>query len=73
MGEGVKKTHIMYRANLNYVSFNECFPALLEEGLMVEADDADGGVSYRTSEKGRALVEKLSEAEKAMPKKKRFT
>ena len=70
---GAKKTHIMYRANLNYVSFNKYFPALLEEGLMVKADDPDGFVLYRTSEKGRVLLKKLSEVEKAMPNKKRVT
>ena len=70
LGEGAKKTHIMYRANLNYVSFSKYFPALLEEGLMVEVDDPDGGVLYRTSEKGRALLKMLSAVEKSLPKKK---
>lgn len=73
LGGGAKKTHIMYRANLNYVSFNKYFPALLGEDLMVEVDDPDGGVLYRTSKKGRALLKLLSSVDKSLPKKKRVT
>lgn len=68
LGGGAKKTHIMYRANLNYVSFNKYFPVLLEEDLMVELDDPDGGVLYRTSEKGRGLLKLLDGVKKALPK-----
>lgn len=72
LGGGVKKTHIMYRANLNYVSFNRYFRVLFEEGYVVEAGDPDGGVLYRTSEKGRILVKKLNEVEDELPRGKRF-
>jgi predicted transcriptional regulator len=67
--EAVKKTHIMYRANLNHVSFNRFFPALVEQGYVVEAGDPEGGTLYRTSEKGKALIKALSEVETRIPRK----
>jgi len=70
--EAVKKTHIMYRANLNYVSFNRCFPVLVEQGYIVEAGDPEGGTLYRTSEKGMALIKALSEVETRIPRKDRL-
>jgi len=72
LGEGAKKIHTMYRANLNYVSFNRHFPVLIKEGYMIEVNDVDGGVLYRTSEKGRALLKKLSAVEVGLPRKKGF-
>jgi predicted transcriptional regulator len=67
--EAVKKTHIMYRANLNGISFNKFFPALVEQGYVVEAGDPEGGTLYRTSEKGVALIKALSEVERRIPRK----
>ena len=69
LGRGVKKTHIMYRANLNFVSFNKYFPALLEGGLIVELDDPDGGSLYITSEKGKALLRLLNGVNEALAEK----
>jgi predicted transcriptional regulator len=69
--EAVKKTHIMYRANLNRASFNKFFPALVEQGYVVEAGDPEGGTLYRTSEKGKALIKVLSEVETRIPLKDR--
>jgi predicted transcriptional regulator len=65
----VKKTHMMYKTNLNFVSFNRIFPILLEQGLIVDAGDPEGGTLYRTSEKGMSLIKVLSEAETKIPKK----
>jgi predicted transcriptional regulator len=73
LGEGAKKTHIMYRANLNCVSFKKVFPVLVDEGYMVEVDDPDGGVLYRISEKGRILLKLLNSVEESLPRKKRVT
>lgn len=70
--EEVKKTHIMYRANLNYVSFHRLFPVLVDQGYIVEVGDPEGGVLYRTSEKGMALVRVLSEVETKIPRKGRL-
>lgn len=69
---GVKKTHIMYKANLNHVSFNRYFPVLVEEGYVVEVGDPDGGVLYRTSKKGLALLKKLNDVEDKLSRKKGF-
>jgi len=69
LGKGAKKTHIMYRANLNFVSFNKYFPALLEGGLIVELDDPDGGSLYITSEKGKALLRLLNGVNEALAEK----
>ncbi|MDH5461403.1 MAG: winged helix-turn-helix domain-containing protein [Candidatus Bathyarchaeota archaeon] len=71
LGKGTKKTHIMYRANLNFVSFNKYFFALLEKGLMVELNDPDGGMVYRTSEKGRDLFKLLTGVNKSLPSRQR--
>jgi predicted transcriptional regulator len=70
--EAVKKTHIMYRANLNHVSFNRFFPTLVEQGYVVEAGDPEGGTLYRTSEKGMTLIKALSEVETKIPRKDRL-
>jgi predicted transcriptional regulator len=67
--EAVKKTHIMYRANLNHASFNRVFPVLVEQGYIVEAGDPEGGTFYRTSEKGKALIKALNEVETKIPGK----
>ena len=71
LGKETKKTHIMYRANLNFVSFNKYFFALLEKGLMVELNDPDGGMVYRTSEKGRDLFKLLTGVNKSLPSRQR--
>jgi predicted transcriptional regulator len=49
---GVKKTHIMYKANLNYVSFNRLFPVLVEQGYVVEAGDPEGESSIARARRG---------------------
>jgi len=68
-GEGDKKTRIMYKANLNYVSFNTYFKALLEAGLIKRVTNSNGGFVYRITEKGRSLMKVLNEAKNAIPKK----
>jgi predicted transcriptional regulator len=62
----------MYRANLNYVSFNRLFPVLVAQGYIVEAGDPEGGVLYRTSEKGMGLIKVLSDVETKVPRKNRL-
>ena len=62
---------MMYRANLIHVSFNKYFPVLIEQGYVVEAGDPDGGVVYRTSEKGVALLRTLDDVESKLRRKKR--
>jgi predicted transcriptional regulator len=51
----IKKTHIMYRANLSYEQTIHYLSELFSKGLIVQ-DVADGALVYRTTEKGRALL-----------------
>ena len=70
---GVKKTHIMYRANLSYEQVYLYLRELTSKRLIVQ-DATSDGVLYRTTEKGREfllyytrLVEFLEEEAKQEP------
>jgi len=55
----------MYRANLNFLRFDRYFDRLLEAGLVEVVDNPgseSGGVVYRTTERGRELLETLKSA-----------
>ena len=52
---GIKKTHIMYKANLSYEQIIHYLSELFSKGLIVQ-DVADGALVYRTTEKGRAFL-----------------
>ena len=49
---GVNKTGIVYGANLNFKMVGKYLPLLMKRGLVVKLD-GEGGVVYRTTEKGR--------------------
>lgn len=68
---GIKKTHIMYKANLSYEQVVQYLSELMEKRLIVqdisESDDngrrgsstgsaGSGGVIYRTTEKGHEFL-----------------
>jgi predicted transcriptional regulator len=66
---GIKKTHIMYRANLSYEQVHLYLGELIGKRL-ISQDVSSDGVIYRTTEKGREfllyytrLVEFLEEEE----------
>ena len=70
---GIKKTHIMYRANLSYEQVYLYLGDLIGKRLIVQ-DVSPDGVVYRTTEKGREflthytrLVEFLEEETKQDP------
>ena len=52
---GIKKTHIMYRANLSYEQVHMYLAELIEKGLLVQAS-TDEGLVYRTTERGREFL-----------------
>ena len=67
---GIKKTHIMYRANLSYEQVHLYLGDLIGKRLIVQDVSSEDGVVYRTTEKGREfllhytrLVEFLEEEE----------
>jgi predicted transcriptional regulator len=47
---GVKKSHIVYRANLNFNTFNKYLESLKMAGLMI--GPTGGSRFYKTTEKG---------------------
>jgi predicted transcriptional regulator len=53
---GIKKTHIMYRANLSYEQILYYLGELLTRGLL-EQDTFEGTQIYRTTEKGREFLQ----------------
>jgi predicted transcriptional regulator len=52
---GIKKTHIMYRANLSYEQVHLYLGELIGKGL-IEQDVSSDGVVYRTTSKGREFL-----------------
>ena len=52
---GIKKTHIMYRANLSYEQVHMYLGELIEKRLVAQ-DVSPDGVVYRTTEKGREFL-----------------
>ena len=59
------KTRIMYRCNLNYKCFNRYLKELLEKGLIVKIERSSRKTElYKTSEKGRELLQVLKKAKK---------
>lgn len=64
---GVKATHLMYRANLSYSTFRKYLSLALDRGLISNVRGSDGSVFYQTTEKGRVLLGKLREVVSALP------
>lgn len=52
---GIKKTHIMYRANLSYEQAQLYLGELIEMRLVVQ-DVSRNGIVYRTTERGREFL-----------------
>lgn len=55
VGEGSKKTRIMYIANLSYRLLERYLKKTAEAGLMISKND-----SYEVTEKGRAFLERFN-------------
>jgi predicted transcriptional regulator len=52
---GIRKTHIMYKANLSYEQVHFYLGELIEKRLIAQ-DVSPDGVVYRTTEKGREFL-----------------
>jgi len=57
------KMRIMYRSNLNFERFNRYFYDLLRKGFIEEMNDSNGRPVYKTTERGRTLLEILRKAQ----------
>lgn len=57
----VKKTHILYKAGINFYQLSRYLDLLLKTGMMEEVDNPY--VAYRTTEKGRVLMRLFSTSE----------
>jgi predicted transcriptional regulator len=55
-GRGAKKTHIMQKANLNYLRASMLLEDLSSRGLIFKDGDADGGTLYKLTEKGKIAL-----------------
>ena len=63
--EGVNKTRIMYRANLNFFRFKRYLSELLDKDLIAEVNNPGSGkVTYNITEEGEALLEVLKKAQR---------
>ncbi len=60
----LNKTRLMYKSNLNFARFNVYFREFLQRGLLEKAVDSDGRAGYCVSERGKALLDALKNAEK---------
>jgi predicted transcriptional regulator len=53
---GIKKTHIMYKANLSYEQVHLYLGELIGKRLIEQDVSSSDGVIYRTTEKGREFL-----------------
>jgi predicted transcriptional regulator len=58
---GVKITPLMYKANLSYSSLQKHLSTMSKRGLIVKVCNADGSMVYRTTEKGKRVLDRLKE------------
>ncbi|HJR84115.1 MAG TPA: winged helix-turn-helix domain-containing protein [Nitrososphaeraceae archaeon] len=58
--EGIKKTHIMSKANVGYEQLCYYLPNLINTGLLAQQIE-DGCVVYRTTESGRQFLKSYFE------------
>jgi predicted transcriptional regulator len=57
------KTRVMYKSNLNFERFNRYFYDLLRKGFIEEKNGSNGRLVYKTTERGRTLLEVLRKAQ----------
>ena len=57
------KTRLMYNVNMNLTSFNKYLHELTERGLIAMVNDSLDKMMYKTTERGKNLLQLLEEAE----------
>lgn len=57
------KMRIMYRANLNFERFSKYFYDMLAKGFIEQLTNENGGSLYKTTDRGKHLLEVLRKAE----------
>jgi len=60
---GVKATHLMYKANLSYSTLRRYLSAALKNGLIRKVCNNDGSTVYFITERGKLVLEKLRDVE----------
>jgi predicted transcriptional regulator len=64
---GVRLTHLMYRANLSYSTLRRYLSGAIGRGWIVRASDSDGVMVYRITEEGKTLLKRLRDVEGFLP------
>jgi len=59
--EGVKKTRIMQKSNLDWRSFKRYFDFLVDHGFLRTGDESGKRKSYKLTKKGQNLLVELQE------------
>ena len=59
--KGVKVTHLMYKANLSYLTLQKYLSMMSKRGLIVKICNNDGSTVYRATEKGKRVLDRLKE------------
>ncbi len=62
---GVKVTHLMYKANLSYASLRKHLAEMSRQGLIAERNDSGYTVYYAT-EKGKLALDRLKEVRQVL-------
>ena len=57
--DGIKKTRLMYKANMTYTQFSKYLDFLIEKDLLIENDSNSNGKIYNLTENGKKLLEPL--------------
>ena len=61
--DGSNKMKMMYRANLNFVTFRKYFSELSDKGLIIEIENPNGGAIYKTSKEGKMVLKMLQKVD----------
>ena len=59
----LNKMRIMYKSNLNFERFDKYFSDMLKKGFVEKVRDSNGRTLYKTTKRGRTLLEVLTKAQ----------